>query len=328
MLRLEELKRKCKGVDVVLVTPFKENDKVDYNGLKENIAYLKDKLRSKDVLITPTGSCGEFPFLSEDEHKKVIKLTVEEVDGEFPVIAGAGFAGTKKTIDMCKYAEEAGADGLQLILPYYFVPTEEGMYQHYKKIAEAVNIGIIIYNNPAFSKSWIKPILMKKLAEIDNIIGDKENTSHIMLFDSMASQLKSTDMALFSGNGEKYYSYQCLNGIAGLVSSFSNFGPEFSYEMYEAASNKDFSKVLEVKERINPWFSFLGKMSIAYGPDTGALPKPGGAIYGEGNIRFGIVKEAMNLMGLKGGKVRLPLTMISAEHKVELKEVLKKMGLM
>ena len=328
MLKLEELKRKCKGVDIVLVSPFKENEEVDYDGFKENIAFLKDKMRGNDVLITPTGSCGEFCFLSEEEHKKLIKLAVEEVDGEFPVIAGAGYAGTKKTIDMCKYAEEVGADGLQLILPYYFVPTEEGMYEHYKTIAEAVSIGIIPYNNPAFSKSWIKPALMKKLSEIDNIVGVKENNPHIMLFEGMVRELKSTDMAIFCGLGEGYYAYHCLNEIAGIVSSFANFGPELSYEMYEAASKKDFAKVLEVKEKMRPWFAFLGKMAAAHAPDTGALPKPGGVIYGEGNIRFGIIKEAMNLMGLKGGKVRLPLTRITIEEKAELKEALKKMGLM
>jgi len=328
LLKIEDFKKKCKGVDIVLVSPFKENDEVDYDGFKENIAYLKDKMRGKETLFTPTGSCGEFCFLSEEEHKKLIKIAVEEVDGEFPVVAGAGYAGTKKTIDMCKYAEDVGADGLQLILPYYFVPTEEGMYQHYAKIAEAVNIGIIPYNNPAFSKSWIKPALMKRLAEIDNIIGVKENTPHIMLFESMARELKSTDMALFDGMGEGYYSYRCVNDISGVVSSFANFGPELSYEMYKAASNKDYTRVLEVKEKMRPWFAFLGKMAADHGPDTGALPKPGGVIYGEGNIRFGCVKDAMNLMGLKGGKVRLPLTMITEKEKAELKGVLQKMRLL
>ena len=179
MRQLSELKKAMKGVFVVQITPFNKDGSLDLEGMRANTRWLVERMSGKDFVLIPAGSTGEFYAMSDDECKAVIKMVVEEVNGRLQVIAGTGRAGTRETVKMCQYAESVGVDGVMVILPYYQVPEEEGMYQHYKQIAENINIGIMVYNNPTVSGSWIKPTLMAKLSKIPNIIGGKENTSSI-----------------------------------------------------------------------------------------------------------------------------------------------------
>lgn len=316
----------------MVVTPFKDNGDVDYDGFRENVLWLVDKLKDfEECTITPCGSNGEFAHLSHEEHKKVLKTCVDAVDGRMTVICGTGRSSTHETIELSKYAQDIGADGVQVILPYYFVPMEDGMYEHYRQLAEAIDIGIVVYNNPAFSKSWIKPPLMKKMIDDfggnGKIAGVKENTPHLMLFNAMAKMLKKTDVALHSGFGEEWFAYQYPWGANGLATPFGNFFPEFPRDVFLASKNNDNQKIGQLLDMMQPYYSFVGRCSAAR-KDTGVMVKPGGAIYGEGNIRFGVVKAAMNLMGLHGGIMRLPLTGITEKETDELKEILKELHLL
>ncbi len=181
-MQLDDLKKAMKGVVIVQTTPFNKDGSLDLEGMRANTRWLLERTAGKDFIFTPMGSTGEFYAMSDDECKAVIKMVVEEVKGKNVVMAGAARAGTPETIKMCQYAKSVGADGVQVVLPYYHTPMEEGMYQHYKEIAESVgkDFGIIVYNNPDVSGSWIKPPLMAKLSKIPNIIADKENTPYIM----------------------------------------------------------------------------------------------------------------------------------------------------
>ena len=324
-----ELKEKLKagGVSFMVVTPFNGNQEIDYDGFRENIRFLLDKIKGFDTCtITPAGSNGEFVHLSEEEQKEVIKVCVEEVAGRATVVAGTGRAGATSTIEISKYAQDVGADGVQVILPYYFVPMEEGMYNHYKELADAIDIGIVVYNNPAFSGSWIKPALMKKMIEDfggnGKIAGVKENTPHLMLFNAMSKVLKEAGVALHSGFGEQWYAYQFPWGADVMATPFGNFFPEFPMEVYKASENNDFETIGNLLDKMAPYYAFVSKCSAARS-DTGILTKPGGSIYGEGNLRFGIIKAAMNLVGLNGGRMRTPLTGITQKETDELKEILK-----
>lgn len=323
-------KLKEKGVNFMLITPFFENEEVDYDGFRNNIRFLLDKIKDfKSCMITPAGSNGEFVHLCLEEHKKIIKICVEEVNGKVPVIAGTGKASTYETIKLSQYAQEVGADGVQVILPYYFIPTEEGMYEHYKTLAESINIGIIIYNNPAFSKSWMKPrMVLKLIEECDGkIVGIKENTPHLMLFDSMVKALEKTGISVYSGFGEQWYAYQFPWGADGLATPFGNFFPEYPINVFKASQKFDFSGLKGQLKMMEPYYSFVARCSTARG-DTGIMVKPGGNIYGEGNVRFGVIKEAMNLMGLCGGYMRKPLLGINDKERGELKEILKALKLL
>lgn len=329
MMKKEELRTKLDGIAFMTLTPFDKDGNIDYEGYRKNVRYMVDKVKGTKCTITPCGSNGEFPFLSEEEHKKIIEICVNEVNGAVPVIAGTGRAGTKQTIEISKFAQDVGADGVQVILPYYFVPTEEGMYEHYKKLSEEIEIGIVIYNNPAFSKSWVKPKLMRKMIDDfdGSIVAIKENTPHLMLFNAMAKAIKGTGTKLLSGFGEEWFAYQFPWGADGFATPFGNFFPEYPIKFSEAARNYDFDGMRKLLAMMQPYYDFVGRCN-AKRPDTGMMVKPGGAIYGEGNVRFGVLKEAMNIMGLDGGYMRLPLTGLRDDERAELKEILKELKLL
>ena len=325
----DELRNKLDGISFMTVTPFHEDGTVDFEGYRKNVRFLVDKVKGQKCTITPCGSNGEFPSLTDDEQKEIIRICVEEVNGAVPVIAGTGRASTFRTIEISKYAQEVGADGVQVILPYYFIPTEQGMYEHFETLAKNIDIGIVIYNNPAFSGSWINPKLMKRMVDGfgDHLVAVKENTPHIMLFNSMAKVLNGTGVRLLSGFGEQWYAYQFPWGADGFASPFGNFFPEYPLQMAEAARNYDFDKMRQLLDMMAPYYAFVGKCTAKRG-DTGILDKPGGAIYGEGNVRFGIIKEAMNLMGLNGGIMRLPLKGLEDDERAELKQILTDLKLL
>jgi 4-hydroxy-tetrahydrodipicolinate synthase len=328
-----ELKSKMKkgGVSFMLVTPFDENGELMLDAIHHNIEFLMEKTKNFDeYTITPVGSNGELAHLSEDEAKKVIKASVEAINGRSTVIVGTGRASAHETITLSRYAQDVGADGVQVVLPYYFIPTEEGMYEHYKAIAKAVDVGVVIYNNPAFSASWIKPSLMKKMiddfGQEGKITAVKENTPHLMLFNSMVKALNGTGCGIYSGFGEQWYAYQYPWGADGLATAFGNFFPEYPIAIYKASKEGDNKTIKEWNDKMQPYYDFVNRCSSLRG-DTGIYAKPGGSIYGEGNVRFGVVKAAMNIMGLQGGHVRLPMTMINDKERDELKEILKYLNL-
>lgn len=332
MMTREELRANVDGIAFMTVTPFHENGEVDYDGYRENVRFLVSKIKENPCkcTITPCGSNGEFPHLTDDEQKEIIRICVEEVDGAVPVVAGTGRASTKRTIEISRYAQSVGADGVQVILPYYFVPTVDGMLEHYKLLADELDIGMVIYNNPAFSGSWIKPAQMKKLIELtgDKIVAVKENTPHLMLFNGMAKVLKGTGVKLLSGFGEQWYAYQFPWGADGLATPFGNFFPEYPIGFKKAADQYDFAAMREWLARMDRYYAFVGKIGAARG-DTGMLDKPGGNIYGEGNVRFGVIKEAMNLMGLHGGDMRAPLKLhMTDDERAELKDILRELQLL
>jgi len=317
-MQLSDLKKAMKGVDIVQTTPFNKDGSLDLEGMRANTRWLLERTAGKDFILTPLGSTGEAYAMSDDERKAVIKMVVEEVKGKNVVLAGAAHAGTPETIKMCQYAESIGADGAMVVLPYYHVPTEEGMYQHYKQIAESVNIGIMIYNNPDVSGSWIKPALMAKLSKIPNIIAVKENTPYIMSYYAMQRALDPNDAPVLCGMGEQMFSFVALYGCPGFISSAANYAPELSYSIYKAGAARDFNKLTEIVDSIAPYYSFIDKVTANHGPHTG-ISEAGGNMY------VGVEKASMDIVGLRGGEVRLPLVGLNEEEKAELRDILRTM---
>ncbi len=329
-MQLSDLKKTMKGIFVVQMTPFNKDGSLDLEGMRANTRWLLQRMSGKDFVFVPEGSNGEVYAQSEDEWKAVIRMVVEEVNGKNPVIAGAGLAGTQETIKRCQYAESVGADGVLVILPYYMVPEEEGMYQHYKQVAESINIGVVLYNNPSVSGSWVRPPLMAKLAKIPNFIAIKENTSSIISFRLMQKAV-GRDAVVLCGRGEEIFPFEAPLGCPGFVSFVANFAPELSYSMYEAAVARDFDKVTEIADSLSPFFkdpeivrcmapdsSFIVKVTANHGPTTGVTG-------GGGAMQFAMIKAAMDMIGLRGGEVRLPLVGLNEEEKAELGSILRAM---
>ncbi len=322
-MQLSDLKKAMKGVDIVQTTPFNKDGSLDLEGMRANTRWLVERTAGKDFILTPMGSTGEFYALSDDERKAVLKMVVEEVKGKNVVMAGAAQAGTPETIKMCQYAESIGADGAMVVLPYYHVPEEEGMYQHYKQVAESVGkgFGIMIYNNPDVSSSWIKPPLMAKLSKIPNIIAVKDNTPYVGSFYAMQRAVDPNDTVILTGLGEQMFSFVALYGCPGFISSAANYAPELPYSIYKAAVARDFNKLTEIAESMAPYFSFTGKVTANHGPHTG-ISEAGGNMY------IGVEKAAMDIVGLRGGEVRLPLVGLNEEEKAELRSILRTMRLL
>lgn len=322
MMQLSDLKKAMKGVFVVQITPFNKDGSLDLDGMRANTRWLVERMSGKDFVFVPLGSTGEFYAMSDDECKAVIKMVVEEVNGRLPVLAGTARAGTQETIKMCQYAQSVGADGVQVVLPYYHIPEEEGMYQHYKQIAESVNIGVMLYNNPGVSSSWVKPALMAKLAKIPNFIAVKESTPSILSYYLMQKTIDPKDTVVLCGPGEEMFSFEALYGCPGFVSFVANFAPDLSYSIYEAAVARDFNKVTELVNSMAPLSSFMSKVLENHGPHTGV---PGAGGISTGYMFIGVCKAAMDILGLRGGKVRLPLVGLNEEEKTELGSILRAM---
>jgi 4-hydroxy-tetrahydrodipicolinate synthase len=244
----------------------------------------------------------------------VIKTTVEEVNGKFPVFAGVGRPGTQETIKMCRYAESVGVNGVQVILPYYFIPSEEGAYLHYKAIAESIKIAVMVYNNPAPTACWIKPPLMARIAKIPNIIACKENTPNLTQFVQMKKTVDPDDMTFFCGLGEQTYAYDVIIGCAGVVSSYANFIPDWTYSLYQAAEACDFTKMDKTLKKMSLLTDFVGRLTAT---------RPGIGVDTPVPMYLPVVKAAMDIIELKGSEPRLPITGLTKDEKTELTGILK-----
>ncbi|MEM3693643.1 MAG: dihydrodipicolinate synthase family protein [Candidatus Bathyarchaeia archaeon] len=305
-------------VVIVQITPFKNGEELDLEGLKENTAFLVEKRHYGPMVLVPTGSTGESYALNDEERKKVIKTVIDVSNGKVPVIAGTHRAGTKWTIEHSKYAEDAGADGVMVVLPYYHVPGEEGIFRHYKQIADAVEIGIMIYNNPDVSKIYIKPKLLKKIVDgSPNIIAIKENTPFIPTLYEHIKTLGNS-VAIVQGRGDWWFAATAFLGVKGYVSGYANFAPELCLDLLKAGMDGDYSKLKELLKRFEPLEVFISEMNVKYGPTTSILPYPYTNMY----MIYGVIKAAMDILGLYGGTMRLPLLDISEEDKKELKKIL------
>lgn len=322
---LEEFKKQCKGLIPVQYCPYTEGMELDLEGLRENTEFLVNfaEEEDRDVVIMTNGSTTEFYANTIEEQKKVIDTVVDTVDGRVPVIAGASEAGAIKTIKMVKYVEQSGADCAMVVLPYYHIPTKRGMYRYYEKVAEAVDIGIMVYNNPNVSGCLIPPDLMAKLAKIDNIVAVKDNTTNAAEYAQKALTIDPEDMVLINGLGELHYAGSAAykHQYKGFVSFVGNFAPSFSYRIYEAVKNKNFTKAGQALNQQLPLWNFVGKL-MKKRESLSIIPK----CLRTNLMYMGVGKAALDLVGLNGGPVRLPCDTLTREEKQELKSILQDIG--
>jgi len=327
-MKPEEFRKGCQGIVPVQCCPYtRDCARIDLEALKRNTQFLVDFARegSKDVLILTNGSTTEFYANSIEEQRSVIETVVDTVGGAVPVIAGVSQAGTEQTIRMAKYAEKVGADCAMVAVPYYHTPFKEGVYQHFRAVAEAVSIGIMVYNNPDVTGAIIDPELMARLSKIDNVVALKDNTPIAGEFFFKTLLVESEDMAFLNGMGEIGYVASAAYGLRykGFVTFIANFAPQLSYELYQAVEKeRDFVRGQEVLRNLAPFWSLLVKCSAKRSSPSLI---PGG--YKAPYAYMDLGKAAMDLTGLYGGPIRLPLQDATDEEKEELKEVLKKMGL-
>ncbi len=289
-----------KGAGVALITPFNEDETVNYDMLGE---LIERQIAGKTDAIIVCGTTGEPATMTEEEKLAVIKYAVEKTAGRIPVIAGTGGNATRVVIDFSKKAEALGVDGLLVVTPFYNKATQNGLYAHYKEVAKAVSLPIIMYNVPSRTGCNIAPETAVRLArDCENIVGIKEASGNISQVAKLAKQAGGI-LDIYSGNDDQVIPILSLGGI-GVISVLSNVAPKAAHDMVmeylEGDREKAAALQLDYLDLINALFC-----------EVNPIP----------------VKGAMNLMGYNVGKLRLPLTEIEDAHRELVKKCLKEAGL-
>jgi 4-hydroxy-tetrahydrodipicolinate synthase len=282
-----------KGSIVALITPFKDENLSEGDYVKLINYHLENGTNG----VVPGGTTGESPTLSHNEHKKIIEIAVKECKGKIPVVAGTGSNSTDEAIELSKFAEKAGSDALLVVTPYYNKPTQEGLYQHYKKINDNVGIPIIIYNIPSRSVINMEVDTMAKLYELKNIKGVKDATGDLNRVDQQLKAMGKEFIQL-TGNDDNALEFNKRGGV-GAIGVTANIAAKLSSDFQKACVN-DLKKAVELDKLLQPLHNSLFIESN---------PSP--------------VKYAASLLGMCKPIVRLPLVEIREETKKKVSEALK-----
>jgi len=290
---------KFRGAYVAIVTPFTDGrlDEAELTGL------IEFQIAGGTHGIVPCGTTGESATMSHEEHHRVVELTIKTVAGRVPVVAGSGSNSTSESIELTRHAKEAGADGALMITPYYNKPSQEGLYQHFKAVAEAVDIPIILYNVPSRTGVNMLPDTVARCAQVPNIVGIKEATADLNQI-SEVIRLCPADFTVLSGDDFTSLATLAIGG-KGVISVTSNVAPADIAAMMEAGLAGDFARGRQLHYQLFPLMK-----AMFY--DTNPVP----------------AKTALALMGkINGANPRQPLWNMGGAKLEELKKALKAYGL-
>jgi 4-hydroxy-tetrahydrodipicolinate synthase len=283
---------KLQGSFVALVTPYSKGE-VDLPKVRELVEF---QVKNGTSGICPVATTGEGPVLTHDEKANIIKAVVEVARGKALVFPGTGTYNTKESIEYTRMAKELGADGALIVTPYYNKPTQEGLYRHYKAIAEAVNIPIMLYNVPGRTGVSMAPETTARLGLIKNIVALKDASGNV----EQVTQLRAiSDIQILSGEDSLTFPILCLGGV-GVVSVAANVIPKQVAEMTAAAVGGELTKARQIHDR---YFELFKNLFI----ETNPIP----------------VKIALKKMGMYNGEMRLPMCDMSAANEEKLEKTLK-----
>ena len=286
------------GVSVALVTPFRDG-KIDSNLLREQVEF---QVAAGVTCLCPTGTTGESPTLSHDEHERVIADVVQAVAGRIKVMAGTGSNSTDEAIRLTRWAAKEGADAALMVAPYYNKPTQEGFYQHYRAIAETIEIPICVYNIPGRTGKNIEPETIIRLAELPTITMVKEATGSL---DQASQILCTTDLTLLSGDDSLTLPLLSIGG-EGVISVVANIVPMEMKQLVDAFMRDDFAQAMAAHYRLFPLCRDM--LSLATNP----IP----------------IKAAMAMLGRDTGSLRLPMTDLTDGQSQQLRQTLIQFGVL
>lgn len=285
------------GLSVAIVTPFRDGQ-VDYKRLAEQVEF---QIAGGTTCLVPVGTTGESPTLTHDEHEKVIAEVIQLAAGRVKVMAGTGSNSTAEALRLTRRAEREGADATLQVAPYYNKPTQAGMYQHFKAVAEAVSIPVCIYNIPGRSAKNIEVETIVRLADVPGITMVKEATG---LLDPCSSILAATDLTVLSGDDSLTLPMMSV-GAEGVISVVGNVVPEDVVAMVQAAAAEDYATARVLHHKL--YRLCRDMLSLATNP----IP----------------IKAVMRMLGRDTGDLRLPLTPLEADQEACLKQTLAAYGL-
>jgi 4-hydroxy-tetrahydrodipicolinate synthase len=287
------------GCGTALVTPFTEALALDESTLRR---LVRRQIEQGINFLVPCGTTGESPTLTHAEHLRVVEITLEEAKGKVPVLAGAGGYNTHEVIELARELEQLGADGILSVTPYYNKPTQEGLYQHYKAIASAIRIPIMLYSVQGRTGINIEPATLARLAQIENIIGVKEASGNIGQMANVLHEVPSSFIVL-SGDDAITIPLMALGG-RGVISVVSNEIPGEMTALAQACLRGDYAAARAIQAR------YLPLMNINF-VESNPIP----------------VKTAMGVMGLLTPAMRLPMCPPSAASLAKIEKVLESVGL-
>ncbi len=290
-----------KGAGVALITPFNEDESVNYEKLTE---LIEEQIAGGTDAIIACGTTGEASTMSEKEHMDVVRFIIDKVAHRIPVIAGTGSNCTQTAVELSKQAEEAGADGVLLVTPYYNKATQDGLIRHFTTIAESISIPCILYNIPSRTGVTIQPETMAYLYKnVKNIVGVKDATGNIEMSTKLMT-LVDEDFCLYSGDDDEVVPLLALGG-SGVISVLSNIAPKETHDICEKWFKGDIKGALDLQLKAFPLIKALFS-------EVNPIP----------------VKAALNLQGKQVGSMRLPLTEATDKTKALLKDEMTKFGVL
>lgn len=286
------------GLTVALVTPFRDGE-IDEAALRELVEFHVD---SGTDCISPVGTTGESPTLSHDEHEQVISVVCDQAAGRIQVMAGTGSNSTREAIRLTQFAKSAGANGVLMVAPYYNKPTQEGFYEHYRAVAEAVEVPIVLYNIPARTAKNMEPETIVRLAEIPNIVAVKESTGSM---DQASHIIAQSNLTVLSGDDSLTLPLMSLGG-RGVVSVVANIVPQDVKAMLTAFDQNDMASAQQHH------FKLFALCRDLLGLATNPIP----------------IKIAMKILGRDRGELRLPMTPLDESQERKLSATLRDYGLL
>jgi 4-hydroxy-tetrahydrodipicolinate synthase len=291
-------KTSFRGSFTALVTPFK-NGSVDQAAFRGLVDW---QIAEGTAGLVPVGTTGESPTLSHEEHQQVVEWCVEQSHGRVPVVAGAGSNSTREAIDLARHAEKAGADAVLVVTPYYNKPTQEGLYQHYKAINDAIGIPIIIYNIPGRSVVDMSVDTMKRLFELKNIAGVKDATANVVRVSQQRAAL-GADFNQLSGEDATALGFMAHGGH-GCISVTSNVAPRLCAEFQNSCLKGDYTQALKLQDKLMP-------LHTALFIETNPAP----------------AKYALSLLGKCADTVRLPMVPVAEKTRAAVRDAMVHVGL-
>jgi 4-hydroxy-tetrahydrodipicolinate synthase len=291
--------RRFRGSFTALVTPFRDG-KLDEEAFR---AHVNWQIENGTQGLVPVGTTGESPTLSHDEHKKVVEWCVNEAKGRVPVMAGAGSNNTAEAVDLARHAEQAGADAVLVVTPYYNKPNQKGLYRHFKAVNDAVGIPIFIYNIPPRSVIDMSVVTMARLYELKNIVGVKDATANIGRV-SQQRHAMGPDFVQLSGEDMTALAYNAAGGN-GCISVVANVAPRLCAELQETSLAGDYAGALKVQDRLVPLHD---------------------AIFIEAGLAG--AKCGLALLGRGGEEIRLPMLKVTEPTKAAIRSAMVHAGLL
>ncbi len=291
-------KTKFRGSFTALVTPFK-NGALDEAAFRD---FVNWQIAEGTNGLVPVGTTGESPTVSHDEHKRIVEWCIDEAKGRVPVIAGAGSNATREAIELAEHAERAGADAVLVVTPYYNKPTQEGLYQHFKAINDAIGIPIFIYNIPGRSVIDMSVETMTRLSQLDRIAGVKDATASMVRVSQQRAAM-GEDFNQLSGEDATVLGYMAHGGH-GCISVTSNVAPRLCADFHRAWQRGDAASALAIHDKLMPLHTNLFMESN---------PAP--------------IKYALSLLGKMEETLRLPMVPVSEPTRVAVRQAMVHAGL-